>query len=181
MVTPGPVGWTRVAVTVTFGCLVAAFALIRLGEDGVLVGALAFAMGVVWAAFTWMRLHITVLVDEHGITPSLGGFWPRKTWPASNFRTVQLRRLEPTHVGGVIGQIGLHRGRVIHSTLADVTALPGMKVRTFAEPQVDATYAVTTGGVLVEIVRHDGGVYLLSPKNPEQTAQAVAKVIQFRR
>ncbi|MDO5644210.1 MAG: hypothetical protein Q4G21_00760 [Dermabacter sp.] len=180
-VTPGPVGWTRIAVTMVIGLVVAALAALQGGNNGIILAVVVLAAFGAYGAAMWSRLSITFMVDERGVTPSLGGFLPRPTWPASNFRTVQLRTVPADEVGATIGSIGLRTGVVTSSRLDQVSAVDGLKVLNPTEPQVPCTYAVTGGGALVEIIGRDGSVYLLSPTKPRECAEAIARVIRYTR
>lgn len=180
-VTPGPVGWTRIGIILVIGVGVAVAAYLNKGPTSLAFGLLVLLAIASYAFVTWARLHVTFLVDEHGVTPSLGGFWRRPIWPAEQFRTVQLRHVDASQVSAVFGAIGLRSDHVQSSRMEDVTAVAGLKPRTLPDALVKATYAVTGGGALVEIVRHDGGVYVLSPTAPQDTAEAIAAVIKYRR
>ncbi len=180
-ITPGPVGWTRIGVIVGLAIAVTVVVIIKLGSGGAPLALAVLVVSLGYAFVTWLRLHITFRIDANGITPKLGGVWARGMWPAETFRTVQLRKVAPSLVGSTIGNIGLRSGFVTSSRRNDVAPVSGLKVRNSTEPRVDATYAVTRGGTLVEIVRKDGGVYLLNSNEPHATAEAVAEVIRFWR
>ncbi|MCT2024486.1 hypothetical protein [Dermabacter hominis] len=180
-VRPGRVAWTRIGLTLVIGAAICVFVLFTFG-DSALGTAVILAIGFAgYAAWAWLRTAITFLVDDRGITPSLGGFIPRQTWPIENFRTVQLRTVAPERVGSLVGNIGLGRAEVAVSTLNDVRAVEPFKPRTLIGPQADTRFAVTRGGELVEIIGRDGGSYLLSPEHPREVAEAIAKAITFAR
>lgn len=180
-VRPGRVAWTRIGLTLVIGVAICVFVLLTFGDSGLgtaVILALGFAGYAMWA---WLRTSITFLVDDRGITPSLGGFIPRPTWPIENFRTVQLRRVAPERVGSLVGNIGLGRAEVTVSTLSDVSTVEPFKPRTLLGPQADTSFAVTHGGELVEVIGRDGRAYLLSPENPREAAEAIAAAISFAR
>ncbi|WP_250258637.1 hypothetical protein [Dermabacter sp. Marseille-Q3180] len=180
-VRPGRVAWARVLLTLVIGAAICAFVLLTFGDSGIgtaVILALGFAGYAAWA---WLRTSITFLVDDRGITPSLGGFIPRPTWPLESFRTVQVRRVAPERVGSLVGNIGLGRAEVTVSTLSDVSAVEPFKPRTLLGPQADTSFAVTHGGELVEIIGRDGKAYLLSPEKPREAAEAIAAAISFAR
>lgn len=180
-VRPGRVAWTRIALTLVIGAAICVFVLLTFG-DSALGTAVILAIGFAgYAAWAWLRTSITFLVDDRGITPSLGGFIPRPTWPIENFRTVQLRTVAPERVGSLVGNIGFGRAEVAVSTLNDVRAVEPFKPRTLIGPQADTSFAVTHGGELVEIIGRDGKAYLLSPDNPREAAVAIAAAISFAR
>lgn len=180
-VRPGRVAWARVLLTLVIGAAICAFVLLTFGDSGIgtaVILALGFAGYAAWA---WLRTSITFVVDEHGVTPRLGGFFTRPTWPLENFRTVQLRTVAPERVGSLVGNIGLGRAEVTVSTMGEVRPVAPLKPRTLVGPQADTRFAVTHGGELVEIIGRDGRAYLLSPENPREVAEAIAAAISFAR
>ena len=93
---PSWIGWTRIGITLLFGVILVLLMSQRSSLPGVLLVAALFLALAVW---TWMGQWTRFIVDEHGLTVSLGGFLPRRPWPLSEFRTVQLREL-PSHAPG---------------------------------------------------------------------------------
>src|SRR5699024_11908123 len=86
------VGWSRIGVTAGAGGLLTV-RLARRAEGATPVVMLLF--GVLFglrALWTWMGQWTRFVVDARGLTVSLGGFLPRRSWPLEDFRTVQLRK-----------------------------------------------------------------------------------------
>ena len=179
---PGSVGWTRIVVTLVAG-LVIAVLLIQRSQQGsplvMIAFGLLFALLALWA---WMRQWTRFIVDERGLTVSLGGFLPRRTWPIEDFRTVQLRELPASAVGVSVGGYGFRRGRAISSTPAELRPVGGRKVYTTGQTQERYQLMVTRPGTMVEIISRSGDTqYLISPVDPEATAAAVDQAIRARR
>ncbi|MCT1715934.1 hypothetical protein [Dermabacter hominis] len=180
-VRPGRVAWTRVILTLVIGAAICLFVLLTFGDPGLGTAALLAIGFAGYALWAWMRTTIGFVVDERGLTPKLGGFLARPTWPLEDFRTVQIRVVAPERVGSLVGNIGLGRADVAVSTMSDVQRVDPLKPRTLVGPQADTRFAVTHGGELVEIIGRDGGAYLLSPEHPREVAEAIAKAITFAR
>lgn len=180
-VRPGRVAWTRVILTLVIGAAICLFVLLTFGNPGLGTAALLAIGFAGYALWAWMRTTIGFVVDERGLTPKLGGFLARPTWPLEDFRTVQIRVVAPERVGSLVGNIGLGRADVAVSTMSDVQRVDPLKPRTLVGPQADTRFAVTHGGELVEIIGRDGGAYLLSPEHPREVAEAIAKAITFAR
>lgn len=178
---PGAVGWTRIGVTVVSGILVVVILAVR-GET--VSPVLLAAAGIVFAAlalWTWMRQWTRFIVDEHGVTVSLGGFWPRPPWPLADFRTVQLREVPQSTIGVTVGGYGWRRGRVIAARPEELRPVGRGKIFTTTDVQRRARILVTRAGTMVEIVGRDETDYLLSPVDPAATAEAVEQAIRARR
>jgi hypothetical protein len=143
--------------------------------------ALGVVAVVVYAIWTWVRLRTRLIVDEHGITVSLGGFWARPTWPVADFRTVQLRELAEDSLGVTVGSLGWRRGRVLASRRQELTALPGRKIFTTGKGQDECRLLVTRPGTAVEIIGRGTTNYLLTPDDPRTVAAAVDQAIRARR
>ena len=103
---PSSIGWTRIIVTLVAGAaLVAVMSTQARPFPPVLI--LAAALVFVGLAFwTWIGQWTRFIVDEHGVTVSLGGFWPQRPWPLTDFRTVQLRQVPQSTVGVTVGGFG---------------------------------------------------------------------------
>lgn len=178
---PGAVGWTRIGVTVVSGILVVVILAVR-GET--VSPVLLAAAGIVFAAlalWTWMRQWTRFIVDEHGVTVSLGGFWPRPPWPLADFRTVQLREVPQSTIGVTVGGYGWRRGRVIAARPEELRPVGRGKIFTTTDVQRRARILVTRAGTMVEIVGRGETDYLLSPVDPAATAEAVEQAIRARR
>ena len=142
------------------------------------------AAGIVFAAlalWTWMRQWTRFIVDEHGVTVSLGGFWPRPPWPLADFRTVQLREVPQSTIGVTVGGYGWRRGRVIAARPEELRPVGRGKIFTTTDVQRRARILVTRAGTMVEIVGRGETDYLLSPVDPAATAEAVEQAIRARR
>lgn len=180
-VRPGRVAWTRVILTLVIGAAICLFVLLTFGDPGLGTAALLAIGFAGYALWAWIRTTIGFVVDERGLTPKLGGFLARPTWPLENFRTVQIRVVAPERVGSLVGNIGLGRADVAVSTMSEVQRVASLKPRTLVGPQADTRFGVTRGGELVEIIGRDGGAYLLSPEHPREVAEAIAKAITYAR
>ena len=100
---PSSVGWTRIAITLLCGVVLAGLMLQRGTVAGAVAATLVFVLLALW---TWMGQATRFIVDADGITVSLGGFLPRRTWPLADFRTVQLREIPASRVGVTLGGYG---------------------------------------------------------------------------
>lgn len=179
---PGTVGWTRIVVTLVAG-LVIAVLLIQRSQQGSPLVMLAFGLlfGLM-ALWSWMRQWTRFIIDDRGLTVSLGGFLPRRTWPLEDFRTVQLRELPASGVGVTVGGYGFRRGRAISSTPEELRPVADRKVYTTGQTQERYQLMVTRPGTMVEIISRSGDTqYLISPVDPEATAAAVDQAIRARR
>lgn len=178
---PGSVGWTRIAVTLATGLLLVVVMATRAQP---LAPVLLVSAGLVFAAmalWTWMCQWTRFIVDEHGVTVSLGGFWPRRPWPLADFRTVQLREVPQSTIGVTVGGYGWRRGRVMAARQEDLRPVGRGKIFTTADVQRRARILVTRSGSMVEIVGRGDTDYLLSPTDPVATAEAVEQAIRARR
>lgn len=179
---PGTVGWTRIAVTLVAGLLIAVL-LIQRSQQGSPLVMLAFGLlfGLL-ALWSWMRQWTRFIVDERGLTVSLGGFLPQRAWPLEDFRTVQLRELPASGVGVTVGGYGFRRGRAVSSTPEQLRPVAGRKVHTTGRTQERYQLMVTRPGTMVEIISRSGDTqYLISPVDPDATAAAVDQAIRARR
>src|SRR5690606_1671541 len=138
---------------------------------------IAFALYALWA---WMHHWTRFIVDEHGVTVSLGGFWPRRPWPLSDFRSVQLREVPASSVGVTAGGYGWRRGRALTPTMEQLR--DAGKRRPLTLPDRQATYhlLVTRGGTQVEIIGREGTHFLFSPEDPQAAAEAIDQAIRAR-
>lgn len=179
---PGAVGWTRIALTAVLLVVVVAVALASPGAVSPVLVALVVLALIAVLVMQWMRLWTRFVVDDRGLTVSWGGFWPRPSWPLASFRSVQLRELGPEEAGPTVRSYGWRRGTVLPDPGHQRRALPGERVRTLAADD-DAPYRllVTRPGTMVEIIGRDGEHFMISPVDPEATAQAVAQAIRARR
>src|SRR5699024_2496382 len=100
---PSSIGWTRIGITLAAGAVLTLLMAQRSSPPAVLLVAALFAGLTLW---TWMGQHTRFIVDEHGLTVSLGGFLPRRPWPLEDFRTVQLRELPQSRLGVTLGGYG---------------------------------------------------------------------------
>lgn len=178
---PGRVGIARVAVSIAAAVLLILLAVLgsaRIPVPFVVLGVVAIVGYGLW---TWARLRTRLVVDEHGVTVSLGGFWARPAWPVQDFRTVQLRELKEDSLGVTVGALGWRRGRVLSAKPEDLTALPGRKIFTTGNGQDECRLLVTRPGTAVEIIGRSGTCYLLTPDDPQAVAEAVDQAIRARR
>ncbi|MFC7465209.1 glycosyltransferase [Brachybacterium sp. GCM10030252] len=175
---PSWVGWTRIALTLLFGAVLA----LVLAQRG-LVAAVPPAAGVfaLLALWTWMGQHTRFIVDDRGLTVSLGGFLPRPTWPLAGFRTVQYRIVPQPAVGASLGGYGWRRGMVIPARPEELRPVGDRKLLTGGEARQSYRMVVTRPGTMVEIVGREGTGYLLTPEDPEATAAAIDQAIRARR
>lgn len=179
---PGTVGWTRIVVTAVAGALLTVL-LAQRAEAASPVVMLAFGLlfGLL-ALWTWMGQWTRFIVDDRGLTVSLGGFLPRRTWPLEDFRTVHLREVPASGIGVTVGGYGFRRGRVISSTPEQLGPVGDRKIYTTGQTQERYRLMVTRPGTMVEIIGRSGQFqYLISPVDPEATAEAVDQAIRSRR
>lgn len=104
---PSAVGWTRVLLTVVIGGVV--IALMSQRPDLATPATITLVAVLFLGMTVWTFIHqwTRFVVDERGVTVSLGGFWPRQGWPLADFRTVQLRDLGDVTVSAAVGGLGL--------------------------------------------------------------------------
>jgi hypothetical protein len=179
--TPGAVGWTRIGVSLAIAVGLAVYALVW-APAGTAGPAFVLAAGVlVYSFWAWMRLSSRFVVDEQGVTVSLGGFWRRPAWPVADFRIVQLRRIPGDTLGVTIGPLGWRRGRALAPDRSALQPMPGRKIFTTGEPQSPCRLMVSRPGTLVEIIGRSGTNYLISPDDPEAAAAAIDQAIRARR
>ena len=175
---PSSVGWTRIAITLLCGVVLAGLMLQRGTVAGAVAATLVFVLLALW---TWMGQATRFIVDADGITVSLGGFLPRRTWPLADFRTVQLREIPASRVGVTLGGYGWRRGKAITPKPEELTAVGGRKIFTVAEMQRPYRMLVTRPGTTVEIIGRESTCYILSPVDPDAAAAAIDQAIRARR
>src|SRR5699024_1906643 len=107
---PSAIGWTRIGITVGVGALLAVLMAQRSTIEATALVVVLFGGLAVW---TWATQWTRFVVDERGLTVSLGGILPRRSWPLADFRTVQLRTLPAASAGATIGGYGWRRGSVL--------------------------------------------------------------------
>lgn len=178
---PAGVGWTRIAVTLVAGLVLVVLLMQRIQGSSLLVGVGLMAIFAGLALWTWMGQSTRFIVDDQGLTVSLGGFLPRRPWPLQDFRTVQLREIPADRVGVTVGGYGWRRGRAISSRSEELRPVGERKIFTTGETQERYRMLVTRPGTMVEIIGRDGTHYLISPADPEATAAAVDQAIRARR
>lgn len=175
---PSSIGWTRIAITLAAGLVVAVLMVQRSTLPAVLLVVVLFLGLALW---TWMGQHTRFIVDEHGVTVSLGGFLPRRPWPLEDFRSVQLREVPGSRVGVTFGGYGWRRGRASTPRPEELTPVGKGKIFTFDDVQQRYRMLVTRSGTLVEIIGRGSTHYVLSPEDPQATAEAVDQAIRARR
>lgn len=175
---PSSVGWTRIVITAAAGLFLAGLLLQRGSVPGAIAALAAFALLALW---TWMGQATRFVVDERGITVSLGGFLPRPTWPVEDFRTVQLREIPSGTVGVALGGYGWRRGRAMTPTPEQLTPVGARKIFTVSERQRPYRMLVTRPGTTVEIIGRKDTCYILSPVDPQAAADAIDQTIRARR
>lgn len=175
---PSSIGWTRIGITVLSGVVLVVLMHQRAGMPGAVVLAGLFAVLTLW---TWMGQWTRFIVDEHGLTVSLGGFLPRRAWPLEDFRTVQLRELPQSRLGVTLGGYGWRRGRASTPRPEELTPVGTRKIFTLDEIQQPYRMLVTRPGTLVEIIGRGSTHYILSPEDPQATADAIDQAIRSRR
>ena len=175
---PSSIGWTRIAITLVAGAVLTLLMAQRSSPLGVLLVAVLFLGLAVW---TWMGQHTRFIVDEHGLTVSLGGFLPRKPWPLEDFRTVQLRELGPSRVGVTLGGYGWRRGKATTPRPEELTPVGSRKIFTLDQIQQPYRMLATRSGPMVEIIGRGSTNYIISPEDPQATAVAVDQAIRSRR
>lgn len=175
---PSAIGWTRIGITLLAGAVLAVLMAQRTSLLGIVLIVALFAALALW---TWMGQRTRFIVDEHGLTVSLGGFLPRRPWPLADFRTVQLRELPRSKVGVTLGGYGWRRGRASTPRPEELTPVGTRKVFTLDDLQRPYRMLVTREGTMVEIVGRGSTQYILSPEDPQATAEAVDQAIRARR
>ncbi|WP_245822668.1 hypothetical protein [Brachybacterium avium] len=172
---PSSIGWTRIAITLVAGAVLALLMAQRSTSLGMLLVAVLFLGLAVW---TWMGQRTRFIVDGHGLTVSLGGFLPRKPWPLEDFRTVQLRELPRSQVGVALGGYGWRRSRASTPQPAELTPVGSRKIFTLDQIQQPYRMLVTRPGTMVEIIGRGSTHYILSPRTrtprpPRSTRRSV--------
>lgn len=175
---PSSVGWTRIAITAACGLVLAGLMLQRGSVPAAVAALAAFVLLALW---TWMGQSARFVVDEHGVTVSLGGFLPRPVWPLEDFRTVQLREIPTSRVGVALGGYGWRRGKAMTPKPEELTPVGERKIFTVSEMQRPYRMLVTRPGTTVEIIGRKDTCYLLSPVDPHATAAAIDQAIRARR
>lgn len=175
---PSRIGWTRIGLTVVAGLIATLLMASRSSVAAGLLVAMVFALLTLW---TWMGQHTRFVVDERGVTVSLGGFLPRRTWPLADFRTVQLREIPASRVGVTLGGYGWRRGKAITPKPEELSPVGGRKIFTVAEMQRPYRMLVTRPGTTVEIIGRESTCYILSPVDPGAAAAAIDQAIRARR
>lgn len=175
---PSSIGWTRIGITLAAGAVLTLLMAQRSSPPAVLLVAALFAGLTLW---TWMGQHTRFIVDEHGLTVSLGGFLPRRPWPLEDFRTVQLRELPQSRLGVTLGGYGWRRGRASTPRPEELTPVGTRKIFTLDEIQQPYRMLVTRPGTLVEVIGRGSTHYILSPEDPQATADAIDQAIRSRR
>lgn len=175
---PSAIGWTRIGITVGVGALLAVLMAQRSTIEATALVVVLFGGLAVW---TWATQWTRFVVDERGLTVSLGGILPRRSWPLADFRTVQLRTLPAASAGASIGGYGWRRGSVISAGPQELTPVGKRKVFTTAATKQPCRIMVTGPGTVVEIIGRGTTNYLISPVDPQATADAVDQAIRSRR
>lgn len=180
-VTPGAVGWVRIGLA---ALLLVGVPVLLFLRNGASVWPWALLAVLVLLAVTireFMQLWLKVVVAEDGVTVSRGGFAPRPVWPVSDFRSVQIRTIEPMAAGSTLGGFGWRRAEVPRARMDQLEAVDNFRCFNSASDTRDTAIAVTRGGRLVEIVGTKNRNFLLSPTDPDATAAAIAQLIRSRR
>lgn len=175
--TPGVVGWTRVGIVVGAALVLAVVPLLGGMTSGPALAVFALVALLSIAAWTWMGLRTTFVVDTDGVTVRLGGFWRQRTWPLSDFRGVQLRTIPAERLGATVGGVGRRAGLLLPPMPGDVTALPGRRILTPGDQRRRSRMVVSRAGTMVEIVGRGAENYLLSADDPRATAEALDALI----
>ena len=175
---PSSIGWTRIAITVLSGVVLVVLMHQRAGMPGAVVLAGLFAVLTLW---TWMGQWTRFIVDEHGLTVSLGGFLPRRAWPLEDFRTVQLRTIPRSRAGVTLGGFGWRRSTVMAASPEELTPVGKRKIYTLSDLRAPYRVLATGPGEMVEIIGKGSRHYLISPVDPRATAKAVDQAIRARR
>src|SRR5699024_1517004 len=161
-------GWTRIGITLAAGAVLALLMAQRSSPPAVLLVAALLVGLTLW---TWMGQHTRFIVDEHGLTVSLGGFLQRRPWRLEDVRTVQLRglrprrpwpleTLRPVHLrelplsrrGVSLGGYVWRHGRASTPRPEELTPVGTRKIFTLDEIQQPYRMLVTCPGTLVEII-----------------------------
>lgn len=175
---PSSIGWTRIGITVVAGAFLSVVMAQRSTLFGTLLVVALFAGLALW---TWMGQWTRFIVDEHGLTVSLGGFLPRTPWPLEDFRTVQLRELPRSRAGVTLGGYGWRRGRATTPQPEELTPVGSRKIFTLSQVQQPYRMMVTRAGTMVEIIGRGSTHYIISPEDPQATAEAIDQAIRARR
>ncbi|AXK44719.1 hypothetical protein [Brachybacterium saurashtrense] len=172
------IGWTRIGITLAAGAVLVVLMAQRSTPLGALLVAALFGALALW---TWMGQSTRFVVDEHGVTVSLGGFLPRRPWPLEDFRTVQLRELPQSRVGVTLGGYGWRRGRASTPQPSELTPVGDRKIYTVDALQRPYRMLVTRPGTMVEMMGRGETCYILSPEDPQATAEAIDQALRARR
>lgn len=175
---PSTVGWGRIGITLLMGGILA---VLMYQRSSLLATLLVVAMLCGLALWTWMSQSTRFIVDERGLTVSLGGFLPRKPWPVEDFRTVQLRELPRTSAGTTLGGYGWRRGTVLTAQPQELTPVGTRKIFTLDPARAPYRVMATGPGIMVEIIGRSATNYIISPVDPQATAAAVDQAIRARR
>lgn len=178
---PSSVGRIRIGITLGAGALLIGLMVAQMKQ---LVLLPVLGLGAIFAGlalWTWMGQRTRFIVDEHGLTVSLGGFWPRPVWPVHDFRTVQLRSIPAETVGVTVGGYGWRRGKALASKPEELRSVGGRKIFTTGQTHQPYRLLVTRGGTMVEIIGRGDTSYLISPEDPAATAAAIDQAIRARR
>lgn len=175
---PSAIGWTRLGITLGVGAVLAVLMAQRSTPAATALVVILFGGLAIW---TWATQWTRFIVDEHGLTVSLGGILPRRPWPLADFRTVQLRTLPPASAGATIGGYGWRRGSVISARPEELTAVGTRRIFTTAAAKQPCRIMVTGPGTIVEIIGRGTTDYLISPVDAQATAEAVDQAIRSRR
>lgn len=178
---PGAVGWARIGLTLVTGAVILMLMARRegLSSPGLLVVVACLFLGM--AVWTLIHQWTRFVVDERGLTVSLGGFWPRQSWPIADFRTVQLRDLGSSTVSAAVGGYGWRSGRAFTASAEQLTPVGRRPVHALEDSRAPYRTLVTRTGTFVEIIGRQGVHYLISPVDPAATADAVDQAIRARR
>ena len=175
---PGAVGWTRIGIAAVVAAASAVAGAMGLVQLPFVLAIVVFCVG--FAAIAWMRMSTRFIVDDRGVTVSLGGFWKRPTWPVEDFAGVQLREIPAETLGVTVGGYGMRRGLVLPAERDQVRAIGGRHVRTSTERE-NYLLLVTRPGTMVEIFGKGMWHYMISPVDAEATAAAIDQAIRARR
>lgn len=175
---PSSIGWTRIGITALSGIVLVVLMHQRAGLPGTVLLSVLFAALTLW---TWMGQWTRFIVDEHGVTVSLGGFLPRRPWPLEDFRTVQLRTVPSSRAGVTLGGYGWRRSTVIAPRPDELTPVGRRKIYTLSEPRARYQVLSTGPGTMVEIIGRGSRHYLIQPVDPQAAAEAVDQAIRARR
>lgn len=178
---PTRVGKMRILVTLVMGVVFALFVWRGVGDLGpvvALLGLLIFAASAFW---TWAGLRTEFTVDDTGIHIRRGGLFPVPLWPGDEFRSVHYRLIEDAKLTTTVRYLGPRQHKVPGGHPHELREAAGMKLFTTGLDPYPTMLNVSAGGTLVEIVGSKGRNFLLSPQDPEGTAEAIGDVIELHR